>query len=287
MNEQVKKASEDFIAPRVYKEGNGNKHELYCALSDRFSENKPHWHHYYELEVTLTGTGTEIINSSMYPMRRGEAHIIYPADIHTFQYDKNLKFCYIQFEKMHISNEMYLMLEGIKLDPVVYFPPEVCTVIEQIYNSIETINNNLEVYDPTLIKIKERFLEAALTLFLEYKAKNKDSNQVSYISMPIQKVIHYIMNNYQSDISTESVAKHFNYNTAYFRRYFKKHFNMSPKDYINLLRLRHAANILITTDLRVTDVCYNCGYTSMASFQRNFKEQYDMTPLEFRTKYSK
>ncbi len=286
MDQQLK-LSRLYVPNRQYEKGACTECELFCGLSMPYNENNPHWHNHYELEITLLGVGTEIINSSMHTMRRGEAHIIYPADTHTYSTEKNVKFCFIQFEKKHISDDVYRKLEEIKNDPVVYFSEEACKVIENIYFAMDAVNQNLEMNDPTSIKIKEKLLDTALTLFFSFSDERSYHNSNIYSSLPIQKIIHYILENYQLPISTESVAKQFNYNTAYFRRFFRNSMGMSPKDYINSLRLKHAAKILMTTDLRIAEVCFNCGYTSMASFQRNFKSQYNMTPLEFKSKYTR
>ncbi len=285
--DQKNRLAEFFVPKHIYEEGRTIECEIYCGLSELYRANALHWHNHYELEITFKGFGTEIINSSMYPMRRGEAHVIFPADTHTFKSEKNVSFCFIQFERKHLSDDMHRRLEQIKNDPVVYLPEEACNIIEKIYNAMSATNEGFEINDPISIKVKERLLDAALTIFLEYSSKKTDLNANAYLSLPIQKIIRYITEKFQSPISTEAIAREFNYNTAYFRRYFRDYTGMSPRDYINSLRLKHAAKLLITSDLRVADVCFNCGYTSMASFQRNFKAQYNMTPLEFKAQYAK
>ncbi len=280
------KLSELYVLTHINEKGCEMESEIYCGLSEILNENTPHWHNHYELEITLHGGGTEYINSIAYPMRRGEAHIIYPADTHTFRTEKGLKFCFIQFERKHISDEMYKRLENGKSDPVVYLSYEACSVIENIYSAMHTVNEKFGFNDPISVYIKKKMLDAALTVFFEHSEKKAEHSTNISTELPIQKIICYIVDNYQSPISTESVAKQFNYNVAYFRCYFKNYMGINPKDYINSLRLKHAAKMLITTELKVADICFNSGYTSMASFQRNFKARYGMTPLDFRAKYS-
>ena len=36
--------------------------------------------------------------------------------------------------------------------------------------------------------------------------------------------------------------------------------------------------------MQIKEICENCGYSDLSNFQRDFKKQYDLTPLEYREK---
>ncbi len=270
-----------------------NSHaKLFCRARDFDSAifevtkgNRLHWHDFYELEMTLSGSAIQTINDHEYPMFRGEAHIIRPTDTHmlTTRDDKKVRFCLVQFKKEYLSEDMFRRIEETKGDLVIYLDGESCDAIEHICNAMNRLWNTK---DKTVKEIKIKLLASILELFFRFE-KSTPVLPDTDSAKTIQKVISYIHASYTAPITAESVAKHFNFNVAYFRRYFKKALSASPKDYINALRLEHASRLLSTTDAKIIDICMNCGYTSMTSFLRDFKGKYNMSPHEFRSKHLK
>ena len=67
-------------------------------------------------------------------------------------------------------------------------------------------------------------------------------------------------------------------------RAFRKYYGTTPTDYINLLRLQHAAWLLQTGEEKVIDILYACGFDSVSYFNRLFKARYGMTPSQYKEK---
>jgi AraC family cel operon transcriptional repressor len=57
---------------------------------------------------------------------------------------------------------------------------------------------------------------------------------------------------------------------------------LTPADFINRHRIRHAALLLTTTDEPVGLIVEGCGITNRSTFARLFREQYSMSPTEYR-----
>ena len=70
-------------------------------------------------------------------------------------------------------------------------------------------------------------------------------------------------------------------------RSVKKYFNLSVSEYINKLRLNYAANLLLNSNMSIIDISFACGFQNLGYFYRTFKEQYDLTPANFKKIYSK
>jgi len=71
-------------------------------------------------------------------------------------------------------------------------------------------------------------------------------------------------------------------NEQYFCRFFKKALGKTPVSYINDFRIRHAATLLRTTELPVTEVCLESGFNNLGHFMKEFKKATQFTPLQFR-----
>ena len=67
-----------------------------------------------------------------------------------------------------------------------------------------------------------------------------------------------------------------------FKRRFKQVFNDTPARYIINKRLEKAAGLLKFTDKRVTDVCFECGFSSLSTFSRSFSKKYQVVPSDYK-----
>ena len=66
---------------------------------------------------------------------------------------------------------------------------------------------------------------------------------------------------------------------------FKQKYGVTPKEYADVLRLRAAKEMLTASQNRVIDVAYQAGFSSLAAFNRFFKQQTGQTPTEYRKEH--
>ena len=98
----------------------------------------------------------------------------------------------------------------------------------------------------------------------------------------LKTVISHIRQNYQHPLSLGELAALAGMNEQYFCRFFKKSLGKTPVSYINDFRIRHAATLLHTTELQVTEVCLESGFNNLGHFMKEFKKATGFTPLQFR-----
>lgn len=119
----------------------------------------------------------------------------------------------------------------------------------------------------TLIKDSDR---------LQKRAKIKTNNYEV-----IEKAIKYIKENLTSDLSLETVAKYAQMSPIHFHNCFKTATARTLRQYVEEQRIKKAANMLITTDLTLTEIAYECGFSSQAYFSYAFKRKMQLTPREY------
>ena len=104
----------------------------------------------------------------------------------------------------------------------------------------------------------------------------------------ITKALNYIKSeNKKSDITIDDVATHAGFSTDYFNRIFFAHTGFNIMEYVRFSRLKKAAKLLRVTNNDILDIALDCGYEAHESFSRAFKNQYGMSPSEYRKKYEK
>ena len=96
------------------------------------------------------------------------------------------------------------------------------------------------------------------------------------------EVLTYVNSFYTEDISTCSISKKFGYDEAYFCRRFKELTGLTTMKYIRLLRMEMAQNLLVSGHLDINTIAQKCGYTDSGYFSQCFKQQFGLTPQEFR-----
>ena len=98
----------------------------------------------------------------------------------------------------------------------------------------------------------------------------------------IKKVILHMEQHFAEKIYIRDLADLLIMNEQYFCRFFKKIIGKSPIAYLNELRMKQAARLLLETDHSVMNICLECGFNNLGNFMQIFKKTYGMTPLQYR-----
>jgi len=101
----------------------------------------------------------------------------------------------------------------------------------------------------------------------------------------INKVFDYIFRNFKEDISLQDVAAIMPMSTAAFCRFFKQKTNRTLTDFVQEVRIGHAAKLLLEGVRNVTEACYESGYNNISNFNKHFKRIKGLSPRDFMKQY--
>jgi len=102
----------------------------------------------------------------------------------------------------------------------------------------------------------------------------------------ITKALCYIKSEIgKSNITVDEIATNSGFSTDYFNRIFFAHTGFHIMEYVRFTRLKKASRILRETNLDIIDIAMDCGYDAPDSFSRAFKNQYGVSPIEYRKKH--
>jgi len=100
----------------------------------------------------------------------------------------------------------------------------------------------------------------------------------------LQGVVRYIYDNcFTSDLTVEDLCRICNYSPTHLRKLFVKFFQMPPTKYIRHIKLEFAKNMLVLSHKSISQVARETGYRDIAHFDRVFKKETGVTPLEYRS----
>ncbi len=92
----------------------------------------------------------------------------------------------------------------------------------------------------------------------------------------------YVQENFQHELTRESVAQRFEIAPAHVSRLFRREGLMRFSDYVNLVRMNRAKFILANYRIPLKEVAASCGYADVAYFCRVFKRFAKTTPGQYR-----
>ncbi len=99
----------------------------------------------------------------------------------------------------------------------------------------------------------------------------------------LRSMISYINQNYPEKMTLSQIAKTAGVSEREATRCFKKCIGQSPMEYLIKYRLNQAKKLLLETDMSITSICQQCGFSDSAYFGKVFRRSYGMTPREYRS----
>lgn len=102
-----------------------------------------------------------------------------------------------------------------------------------------------------------------------------------YIEL-INKVIDYIDQNLENEISLDELTSVSGLSKFHFHRIFQSFVNESLYSFITRLRIERAASLLLTQNVSITDIAFACGFNDSATFSRAFKKHFNISATSWK-----
>lgn len=227
----------------------------------------PHMHFCFEFITVLDGEMKITVDEKIYVLKRGEALLIFPHQMHSLASEK-CKHMLIIFSPDIISAYSSKMKSKLPVNNL--FTPE-CHLISAV-----------DKIDESTGFLKKKAL--LYSLCADFDENRTYDFKKAQAHGPIVKIFTYVDDNYKNDCSLEALSKFLGYDTAYLSRYFKRFTGLTYLEYVNIYRLTKACYLLDNTDSSILQCALDCGYVSLRTFNRNFKKQFNITPNEYRKK---
>lgn len=95
----------------------------------------------------------------------------------------------------------------------------------------------------------------------------------------------YVQEHYSQPITLESVCKVAGFSPSYFSALFKKETGEGFAKYLTHVRMERAKELLQQTNLPVSEICVQVGYSDLKHFTQNFKKDTKLNPGQYRKLY--
>ena len=117
-------------------------------------------------------------------------------------------------------------------------------------------------------------------------SSGENTNEKPTVEDEIDQAVRYMEEHFNDpEISMAAIAESFHLSTTRFSLSFKERKGMPPLEYLTLLRVGHAKDLLAGTDMPIRDISIQVGYYDPGSFIRRFKQVTGETPLQYRREH--
>lgn len=127
----------------------------------------------------------------------------------------------------------------------------------------------------------DKLIGYAYQLFIYITSYVKPQNTIDYTNHIVKSTKEYLETHYADDISLEDMAEHVNISPQYFSKLIKKTTGFNFIDWLSMLRVKKAKELLTNSNLTVKEVCFMVGYKDPNYFSRIFKKRIGITPSEY------
>ncbi|WP_059002608.1 helix-turn-helix domain-containing protein [Leptolyngbya sp. NIES-2104] len=119
-----------------------------------------------------------------------------------------------------------------------------------------------------------------LKQYAVWQPRDRDDSQLS--KPQLQKVSDYILDRLDQDLSLSELANVLNLSQYHFSRLFKQSTGMAPHQYLTRCRIDRAKQLLLNTQMSISEIAFAVGFNNHSSFTRLFRQLVGVTPKEFR-----
>lgn len=150
---------------------------------------------------------------------------------------------------------------------------EIQEINSQKENAIKEISIQKEQEIQEINTQKEQEVHDARIKFMTITPKDQE-----FLDKMESVIEHNIAN---TNLSVEFLATELGVSRTGLFTKLKSLADVTPNEMIQVIRLKHAASLLLTNQYRVNEVCYMVGFSSPSYFAKCFQKQYGTTPAKF------
>lgn len=251
-----------------------------------------HFHDLYELILIEKSYGKLYAGNKVLTFKENEVYMFAPGFAHCFYNEKSFT------ASGEIAHAIVIFFKKDFLGQDFFCDPEMSRTQELFRKAVFGIKVNSS---STLIRSyfmeisQKRGMDALIILLQLIKLLSDKKESISLINQEISKitlnnadsvrlepVLKYVIENFKDDLENKQAAALACLSESAFCRYFKSRTQQTFSQFVNNVRVVHAADLLLKEERGIADIGYDCGFKNISYFNRKFKSIMGQTPMDYR-----
>lgn len=236
--------------------------------------NLPHWHSDNELVFAEKGNANVYIDGKTFRINEGQCIYIAPNCMHYIKAENGSILTFFLFDK-----ELSLKIVSNKV-----LNSPLLNGNYDLKNLYKLIDKELNISTPlSAMSVNNRIERLMIDIFTNEEV-SKTVIQDDYLVERYKTLLTDINENY-AEYTLESAAKFTALSESYFSKFFKKMADMTFTQYLNLVRVEKAIEMIRSGGNTMTGIAISCGFGTIRNFNRVFKTITGYSPRELPATY--
>lgn len=262
-----------------------------CLIPDYFPNVPLHCHSETEINYIISGGSEIVCGDRRYITKKGDIVIIPPDKLHAIYPVADQKQFYdtivFSMDMLGSSENDRSCAEFIRpllngsmdITPVITsdhsYYSELKTAVENIFSCAKGNSSSLDILMKSeLFRLFWLLVESG-DIF-EVKGDNAKKSEL------LRPAIEYMNENYQDNITITVLAEQVCMSKSYFMRRFREITGTGAIEYLSQLRIKKACELMVSTDISVSDAAFESGYRNLSNFNRQFRQLVGCSPREYK-----
>lgn len=258
------------------------------------------WHRHEEFEIMVFtgGKGKQFIGEGELDYKRGDLaligsnipHLHLCNDIAKGKSESSSSGEALQFTSEIFPNQMDKLPDFIDID----------ILLRRSQYGIRFFDDGLwqDIYELVMTLDKMQGVKRVIQLYsiLDKLSKSADyklvSDSIYYLdniqdknTKPVDRVFKYLYRHFKEKITLNDIAEYVNQDPSALCRTFKRGTDKSIFQCLGEIRIKHACKLLANSSLSISQIAYECGYSSLSFFNQQFKTIINVTPSSYRYRF--
>lgn len=247
-----------------------------------------HFHNLWEVGVCRQGTGEMVLDGKALPFRPGMISVIPRNYPHTTNCTPGTMgyWEYLFFDPEIVLKSVYgsNMLKRRQIMDVIsgdalYGERGEYPLLSQL---TESIMDQMREKDRYYIEKVHALLTVLVFEVVRILDTGDEKVRVCGDKIAVHNALRYVDQHFAEPIRIEDLARECSISETHFRRLFSESFSISPVEYLNMIRVLRACDLMRTSDEPMSSIAAKCGFSTISTFDRNFKNVLGVTPYQWK-----
>lgn len=268
--------------------------EKLVVMPYRQDDTPSHDHHFFELVYVTGGTGLHTLNGESGLLSRGDYFIIDFGSVHSYSDCRDLTLVNCLFlpeiidETLHGCRSFDTLLQHCLIS---YYTP--CfhqAPADRVYrdedDAIAPLLRGMQAeYDRKSAGFEEVLKCRLVEILIHVMRRVLSRNTRSPKSAVVLAAIRYVNREYARPVSLGRFCAESHFSLQYISRKFKQETGITFQEYLQKKRIEKSCELLVQSDLPVSEVAQAVGYTDAKFFSALFRRLVSLSPREYRKRF--